>query len=86
MAAPSSSKKAASNPESLEACSTLIGLAFEMPEQAARAAAAEAAPIDFQARQDSISPTRRGPGPKLAPKVKRTTADPAKAKETKIKL
>ena len=73
--------------ESHEASSTLVGLAFAMPEQAARALAfTEEAPIDFQARQDKISPDRRGPGPKLAPKLKRTATDPAKAKETKVKL
>ena len=73
--------------ESYEVTSTTIGPAFAMPEGAAEAMAAmEAAPIDFQARQDSIAPTRRDPGEKLAPKLKRTTAKPAKAKETKVRL
>jgi len=72
--------------ESFETVSTNIGVAFVMPDQAAEFALAEPAPIDFQARQDKISETRRGPGSKLAPKVKRTTAKPSPAKETKVKL
>jgi hypothetical protein len=54
-----------------------------MPAEEALMAAADVN-IDFQARQDSISETRRTAGPKLAPKVKRTTAKPSPAKETKL--
>lgn len=77
---------AASAVETCEAESTVIGPAFAMPEPGVAALAmAQEAPIDFQARQDSISPNRRTPGPKLAPKVKRTSAKPAPAKETMAK-
>lgn len=80
-------KKPVLKVESHEASSTLIGLAFAMPDMAAAAmSSAEEAPIDFQAKQDSIAETRRNPGAKLAPKLKQTTAEPAKAKETKFKL
>ena len=79
-------KKEAPQIDTYEASSTVIGMAFAMPEGAGLVAMAEGPPIDFQAKQDSIALTRRDPGPKLAPKLKRTTADPAKAKETKITL
>jgi len=70
-----------------QSSSTLVGAAFTMPEPpAGMAAFAHEAPIDFQARQDSISPTRRVPGPALMPKVKRTRSRPSSAKETKLKL
>ena len=73
--------------ESYEVVSTVVGPAFVMPDQAAgMLALTEPEPIDFQARQDSISETRRSPGAKLAPKVKRTTAKPSSAKETKVKI
>lgn len=68
-----------------ETGSVLIGLAYEMPEHALSAMAlAEDVPIDFQARQDSIAETRRIPT--LAPKLKRTRARPAPARETNLKL
>lgn len=80
-------KKTAPKTESHESSSTQVGLAFAMPEPGVRALlSAEETPIDFQARQDSISPIRRSPGPKLAPKLKQTAAEPAKAKETKVNL
>ena len=72
--------------ESFEASSTLIGVAFTMPDQSLLAAMPDPPPIDFQARQDSISERRRAPGTEVAPKVKRTTVKPSSAKETKIKL
>ncbi|MDQ4087860.1 MAG: hypothetical protein M3177_07625 [Pseudomonadota bacterium] len=71
--------------EVTQASSTLVGAAFTMPDDPALEAVADEAPIDFQARQDSISPTRRAPGG-LMPKVKRTKARPSRAKETKVKL
>jgi hypothetical protein len=73
--------------ESFEAVTTVVGPAFVMPDQAAEMfALRDDVPIDFQARQDKISETRRSPGPKLAPKVKRTTAKPSPAKETTVKI
>jgi len=72
-----------SDEESHETASTEVGVAFVMPAEEALMAAADVN-IDFQARQDSISETRRTAGPKLAPKVKRTTAKPSPAKETKL--
>ena len=87
MAANKTGKQPAPQIDVHEASSAVIGLAFALPEASVLAmATVELPPIDFQAKQDSIAPTRRDPGPKLAPKVKRTTADPAKAKESKIKL
>ena len=71
--------------ESFETVSTLVGEAYTMPDTATITFGDEA-PIDFQARQDAISPTRRSPGGALAPKVKRTSSSPAKAKETKVKF
>ena len=69
-----------------ETGSTLIGQAYVMPEHALEAMAlVEQTPIDFQARQDSIAETRRGPDGKLVPKVKRTSARPAPARETDFK-
>lgn len=70
--------------EEHETASTLIGLAYERPEQPRSALALrDDTPIDFQARQDSIGETRRDPE---LPKVKRTGATPARAPETKLKL
>lgn len=80
-----SKRRRATKAELLETSSTLIGAAFTMPELALEALA-DQTPIDFQARQDSISETRRSPGAELAPKVKRTSAKPSKARETVIKL
>ena len=72
-----------SDEQSHETASTEVGVAFVMPAEEALMAAADLN-IDFQARQDRISETRRSAGPELAPKVKRTTAKPSPAKETKI--
>lgn len=80
-------RRRAARTDVIEASSTLVGPAFTASAAAASVLASlDGPPIDFQARQDSISPTRRSPGPKLAPKVKRTTAKPSKAKETEVKL
>jgi hypothetical protein len=87
MAARRKRKARAPTVESYEVVSTVVGPAFVMPDQAAAMfALTDDVPIDFQARQDSISETRRSPGAKLAPKVKRTTAKPSSAKETKVKI
>jgi hypothetical protein len=80
------SKPAAAKAEEYVSSSTTIGIAFEMPEESIAASMADEMPIDFQAKQDSISEIRRSPGTKLAPKIKRTSAKPAKAKETEVKL
>ena len=72
-----------SDEQSHKTASTEVGVAFVMPAEEALMAAADLN-IDFQARQDRISETRRSAGPELAPKVKRTTAKPSPAKETKI--
>lgn len=64
-----------------EASTALVGTAFTMPE-GMRIAAADGPPIDFQARQDSISTTRRRPEEGLVPEVKRTSADPSDTEET----
>jgi hypothetical protein len=82
-ARPRKRRTRSSNEQSHETASTEVGVAFVMPGEDARAAAADMN-VDFQAKQDSISETRRTAGPKLAPKVKRTTAKPAHVKETKI--
>jgi hypothetical protein len=64
-----------------------LGVAMSMPlPQAGAMALAEEAPIDFQAKQDAISLIRRSPGPKLQPKIKRTSLAPSKAKETEFDL
>jgi hypothetical protein len=87
MAARSKRKVRTPKMESFEVISTAVGPAFAMPDQAAEMfALREDEPIDYQARQDKISETRRSPGPKLAPKVKRTTAKPSPAKETTVKI
>lgn len=72
--------------ESCESVSTVIGPAFSMPEGAAMAAMADEAPPDFQAKQDAISETRRGPGKELAPKLESTRSKPSQAKESILKL
>jgi hypothetical protein len=69
--------------EEHETISTEVGTAFTTEDESTRGAIPDV-PIDFQAKQDSISETRRTAGPKLNPKVKRTTAKPSPAKETKI--
>lgn len=87
MATRSKRAKTATPVETCETVSTVIGPAFAMPEPGAgMLAMSEEPPIDFQARQDSISETRRNPGPKLMPKVKRTSARPSPAKETVVKF
>lgn len=80
-------KRSAARVESCDTSSTIVGPAFELRERGPGFAALdEEVPIDFQARQDSIAPTRRSPSGKLAPKIKKTSAKPAPAKETKVKL
>ena len=79
-------KQKAPKVDSCEASSSLIGPAFAMPDHAFEAEAlGDEIPIDFQARQDSISATRRSAAPGLAPRLKRTSAKPSKAKETILK-
>lgn len=86
MAKSPKSKGAVAKADEYVSSSTTIGIAFEMPEAGHEmlAALGDEMPIDFQARQDSISEIRRSPGTKLAPKVKRTSAKPANVKETKL--
>lgn len=79
-------RKAKPKSETFETSSTVIGVAFSMPDTSILASMPDPPPIDFQARQDSISEKRRSPGAELAPKVKRTTAKPSAAKESKVKL
>ena len=79
-------RKAKPKSDRFESTSTVIGVAFSMPDVSLMESAAEPPPIDFQARQDSISEKRRTPGTELAPKVKRTTVKPSSAKESKVKL
>ena len=73
--------------EVYETVATVVGPAFEMPEASAlEGAMSELPPPDFQARQDAISLIRRSPAGKLAPKLRSTSVQPAKAKETKLNL
>jgi hypothetical protein len=83
-ARPQRKRKPKPKSDSFETTSTVIGVAFSMPDTSILASMPEPPPIDFQARQDSISEKRRAPGNELAPKVKRTTAKPSAAKESKI--
>lgn len=73
--------------ETIATSSVIVGPAYEMPEEALGVMAlVDETPPDFQARQDKISETRRSPGPELMPKIKRTSAKPSRAKETRVKL
>ena len=73
--------------EVMATSSAVVGAAYEMPEEAlGMMALVDETPPDFQARQDRISETRRSPGPELMPKIKRTSAKPSGAKETRVKL
>ena len=85
MAGERKSRGRAAKADEHETGSTLIGQAYTMPEHAL-AAMVEPTAIDFQARQDSIAETRRGPDGKLVPKLKRTGAKPARTRETDFKL
>ena len=85
-ARPQRKRKPKPKSETFETTSTVIGVAFSMPDTSILAAMPDPPPIDFQARQDSISEKRRSPGAELAPKVKRTTVKPSAAKETKVKI
>lgn len=79
--------KTAAPEQSYSTESTVIGPAFAMPEPGAGMLAMSVEmPIDFEARQDSISERRRSLGPKRDPKIKRTSARPAPVKETLIKI
>lgn len=87
MTVQSKRKRRPAKMETLECSSTLVGASFTMPDKgAAMSSFADEAPIDFQARQDSIAPARRDPGEALAPKLKRTTIKPSKAEETRVKI
>ena len=81
MAAKSRRKRRTSSAANFQASTALVGTAFTMPESSVLAAA-EGPPIDFQARQDSISQTRRRPDEGLVPEVKRTSVEPADTEET----
>ena len=80
---PKAKAKAEPKVETYESISTIIGAAFAMPDPSLMLSEAEAPPIDFQARQDSIGEKRRGPGPKLTRQAA-SRAKPSPAKETKI--
>ena len=80
-------KPRTSKTEMIATSSAVVGSAYEMPEAAlGMMALVDETPPDFQARQDKISETRRSPGPELMPKIKRTSAKPSRAKETRVKL
>ena len=73
-ARPQRKRKPKPKSDSFETTSTVIGVAFSMPDTSILASLPEPPPIDFQARQDSISEKRRAPGKELA-KADRHDAD-----------